>query len=108
MPTASRSTRGGFTLVELMISLVLLGIVGAVMASMLVNMQRGSRAQSQRVTLQSNLRAGMALLPAELRELSPPDLVTLWIPVGLLVSLAILFLGQWTFRRLEGRFAQEL
>ena len=76
MPTASRSTRGGFTLVELMISLVLLGIVGAVMANMLVNMQRGSRAQSQRVTLQSNLRAGMALLPAELRELSPADLVT--------------------------------
>lgn len=76
MPIASRSTRGGFTLVELMISLVLLGIVGAVMASMLVNMQRGSRAQSQRVTLQGNLRAGMALLPAELRELSPADLVT--------------------------------
>jgi hypothetical protein len=50
--------------------------VGGVLASMLVNMQRGSRAQSQRVTLQSNLRAGMALLPAELRELSPADLVT--------------------------------
>lgn len=76
MRTASRSPRGGFTLVELMISLVLLGIVGGVLASMLVNMQRGSRAQSQRVTLQSNLRAGMALLPAELRELSPADLVT--------------------------------
>jgi prepilin-type N-terminal cleavage/methylation domain-containing protein len=76
MRTASRSSRGGFTLVELMISLVLLGIVGGVLASMLVNMQRGSRAQSQRVTLQSNLRAGMALLPAELRELSPADLVT--------------------------------
>ena len=76
MRTASRSPRGGFTLVELMISLVLLGIVGGVLASMLVNIQRGSRAQSQRVTLQSNLRAGMALLPAELRELSPADLVT--------------------------------
>jgi prepilin-type N-terminal cleavage/methylation domain-containing protein len=76
MPTASRNARGGFTLIELMISLVLLGIVGGVLASMLVNMQRGSRAQSQRVTLQGNLRAGMAQLPAELRELSPADLVT--------------------------------
>ncbi len=75
MPIASRSTRGGFTLVELMISLVLLGIVGGVMARMMMNMQRGSRAQSQRVTLQSNMRAGMALLPGELRELSPADLV---------------------------------
>ena len=76
MPTASRRTRGGYTLIELLIALVLLGIVGAVMTRMMVNMQRGSRAQSQRVTLQGNLRAGMALLPAELRELSPADLVT--------------------------------
>ena len=75
MTTASRNPRGGFTLVELMIALVLLGIVGGVMARMMMNMQRGSRAQSQRVTLQGNLRAGMALLPAELRELSPADLV---------------------------------
>lgn len=75
MTIETKSSRGGFTLVELMIALVLLGIVGGVMARMLVNMQRGSRAQSQRVTLQGNLRAGMALLPAELRELSPVDLV---------------------------------
>lgn len=38
----------------------------------------------------------------------PPHLLTLWIPVGLLVSAAILVWGQLTFRRLEGRFAQEL
>lgn len=38
----------------------------------------------------------------------PPNLFTLWLPVGLVVSLAVLVLGQFTFRRLEGRFAQEL
>lgn len=38
----------------------------------------------------------------------PPHLLSLWIPVGLAVSFAVLVLGQWTFRRLEGRFAQEL
>lgn len=38
----------------------------------------------------------------------PPGLVTLWLPVGLLVSLVVIFIGQFTFRRLEGRFAQEL
>ncbi len=32
----------------------------------------------------------------------------LWPPVGLAISLVILGLGQFTFRRLEGRFAQEL
>jgi ABC-2 type transport system permease protein len=38
----------------------------------------------------------------------PPDLISLWIPVGLFVSFLVLFVGQLTFRRLEGRFAQEL
>jgi ABC-2 type transport system permease protein len=39
---------------------------------------------------------------------TPPNLLSLWIPVGVVVSLLILLLGQWTFHRLEGRFAQEL
>lgn len=38
----------------------------------------------------------------------PPHLLTLWIPVGLIISFVVLAVGQWTFRRLEGRFAQEL
>lgn len=38
----------------------------------------------------------------------PPNLLSLWIPVGIVVSFLLLLLGQWTFRRLEGRFAQEL
>ncbi|GGH97704.1 transport permease protein [Arthrobacter liuii] len=38
----------------------------------------------------------------------PPNLFSLWLPVGLVVAVVILLLGQYTFRRLEGRFAQEL
>jgi ABC-2 type transport system permease protein len=38
----------------------------------------------------------------------PPHLLSVWVPVGIVVSLLLLLLGQWTFRRLEGRFAQEL
>lgn len=38
----------------------------------------------------------------------PPNLLSIWVPVGLIVSIVILVLGQLTFRRLEGRFAQEL
>lgn len=38
----------------------------------------------------------------------PPQLLSLWVPVGLLISVAVLVWGQLTFRRLEGRFAQEL
>jgi ABC-2 type transport system permease protein len=39
---------------------------------------------------------------------TPPDLFSLWLPIGLVISLVVLILGQLTFRRLEGRFAQEL
>lgn len=37
-----------------------------------------------------------------------PNLLSLWMPVGMIISLAVLILGQLVFRRLEGRFAQEL
>lgn len=38
----------------------------------------------------------------------PPHLLTLWTPVALLISVACLLVGNVVFRRLEGRFAQEL
>lgn len=38
----------------------------------------------------------------------PPNLLSVWLPVSLLVSFGLLLLGDLTFRRLEGRFAQEL
>lgn len=38
----------------------------------------------------------------------PPHLLSMWIPIALAVSAAVLLLGQLVFRRLEGRFAQEL
>ena len=41
-------------------------------------------------------------------EAIPPHLLSVWIPVALGVSAAVLLLGQFVFRRLEGRFSQEL
>ncbi|MDT0196265.1 ABC transporter permease [Arthrobacter sp. AB6] len=38
----------------------------------------------------------------------PPNLLTIWLPAGLLVAVLVVTAGQLTFRRLEGRFAQEL
>jgi ABC-2 type transport system permease protein len=38
----------------------------------------------------------------------PPDLLTLWLPVAFLISFAVLFIGQFAFRRLAVHFAQEL
>ena len=68
-------SRAGFSLVELLIALVLIGIIGGVTMRLMVNMQRGTRAQSQRVSLQGNMRAGISLLPSELREIAPEDVL---------------------------------
>ena len=69
------SNHRGFSLIELLVVVVLMGIVGATLTRVLLNMQRASRAQSERVTLQGNLRAGIAFIPAELRDLSAQDIV---------------------------------
>jgi prepilin-type N-terminal cleavage/methylation domain-containing protein len=63
------ASRKGFTLVELMISLVLLTIVGGGVLTLLNNQQRATRQQAQLAMLQSNVRTGTLLLPSELREL---------------------------------------
>jgi prepilin-type N-terminal cleavage/methylation domain-containing protein len=60
--------RHGFTLIELMIALVLLGIVGGVTYQMLINTQRLSTAQAERMNLQSAVRTGALVVPSELRE----------------------------------------
>lgn len=70
-----RPDRRGFSLIELLVVVVLMGIVGATLTRVLLNMQRSSRAQSERVTMQGNLRAGIAFVPAELRDLSTDDII---------------------------------
>jgi prepilin-type N-terminal cleavage/methylation domain-containing protein len=60
----------GFTLIELLISLVVLGVVTAALFKLITTTQRVSRAQSERVTLQSNIRAGAIVLPSELRQIN--------------------------------------
>lgn len=62
-----RNTRG-FTLVELMVVVIMMAIVGGATVRMLVNTQRLSRDQAERVGLQSNLRTGAFLVPSELAE----------------------------------------
>src|SRR5881628_1594420 len=62
-------TRRGFTLIELMIALVLLGMVSASIYKVLVNNQRIYMAQTQQIDLQQNIRAAATILPAEFREL---------------------------------------
>jgi prepilin-type N-terminal cleavage/methylation domain-containing protein len=66
-------TRRGFTLVELLIAMVLLGIVSMGIYRVLVNNQRVYQQQTQRIDLQQNIRAAVNILPAEFRELAASD-----------------------------------
>jgi len=65
--------RRGFTLIEVLITLVVLGFVMAALYRVLMSNQRTYQAQTQRVDLQQNIRAAVAILPAELREIDASD-----------------------------------
>ncbi len=71
LPT--RSQRRGFTLPELLVAMVLLGIVSTAIYQLLVNNQRLYRQQTQRIELDDNIRSAVAILPTELRELDVSD-----------------------------------
>ena len=68
----SRHARG-FTMVELIVALVLLGIVSTALYRVLVNNQRLYMAQTERIDLSQNIRAAGAILPAEFRELDASE-----------------------------------
>jgi prepilin-type N-terminal cleavage/methylation domain-containing protein len=66
-------TRRGFTLVELLIALLLMGIVTAAFYSSLTTNQRAYQKQTQVMDLQQNMRAATAILPSELREIDASE-----------------------------------
>ena len=65
--------RTGFTVVELMVALLLSSVAATAIVNAFVLHQRTFSAQTMRIDLQQNLRAGMAVLPAELRALDARD-----------------------------------
>jgi prepilin-type N-terminal cleavage/methylation domain-containing protein len=66
---SSMMRRRGFTLVEMLVALAVLGIVGASLTRVLVNTFRVSQAQVMTADMQSNVRLGGLVLPLELREI---------------------------------------
>jgi prepilin-type N-terminal cleavage/methylation domain-containing protein len=73
------TNRRGFTMVELLVAMFMLAAVGGATYALLVSTQRASRRQVEKSNLQDNVRAGMLILPAELREVgysgAEPDLL---------------------------------
>ncbi|MFN2572310.1 MAG: prepilin-type N-terminal cleavage/methylation domain-containing protein [Gemmatimonadales bacterium] len=66
-------SRRGFTMIELLVALVLLGLVSTAIYRVLVSNQRLYMAQTQRIDLSQNIRAAATILPAEFRELDAFD-----------------------------------
>jgi prepilin-type N-terminal cleavage/methylation domain-containing protein len=65
--------RRAFTLVELLVALVLLGVVSAGVYKVLLTNQRLYHSQTQRIDVQQNLRAAATIFSAEFRELDAVD-----------------------------------
>jgi prepilin-type N-terminal cleavage/methylation domain-containing protein len=62
--------RRGFTLIEVLIALIIMGVVTGAIYRLLNSSQRLSLAQAEQVSLQSNVRTGSLIVPSELRELN--------------------------------------
>jgi prepilin-type N-terminal cleavage/methylation domain-containing protein len=62
--------RRGFTLIEVLLALVIMGVVTGALYRLLNTSQRLSLAQAEQVSLQSNVRTGSLVVPNELRELN--------------------------------------
>lgn len=100
------NARGGFTLVELMVALVLGLMVGGLVHRMLLHGQRLARAQAERIALQENVRAAALVLSAELGaigydEITPEASAALGYPVALRSDLIAIAPGAVTY--LAGR-----
>jgi prepilin-type N-terminal cleavage/methylation domain-containing protein len=68
--------RRGFTLVEVLLALIIMGVVTGAIYKLLNTNQRLAVAQAEQVTLQSNVRTGSLIVPSELRELNTLSLGT--------------------------------
>ena len=63
-------TRAGFTLVELLVTLTLLGVIGTILARMMTDQQRFYQQTNETMGLRRELRTAMNMVPADLRSVS--------------------------------------
>ena len=90
--------RRGFTLLELMISMVMLGLVGLMMARLLTSMLRVTTAQVQVAGAQGTARTGAMAIPLEFREIGFDTLPD----VGTDTDLEVIKANRITFRAMRG------
>ena len=69
----ARTRRSGFTLAELVVALMLFGMIGGAILSVVMRQQRFYRSSADIIRLQGQLRQGTSILPADLRAISTSD-----------------------------------
>lgn len=68
MPRLNR--RRGFTMVELLVTLTIMGVLGTLLVQLLLGQQRFFQRSVEQAAVRRELRTAMSILPAELRSLS--------------------------------------
>lgn len=70
-----RNRSAGFTLVEILITVVVAGVLGAAMMGLVLGQQKFYGQSDDTIIAQQNIRAAMDLMATELRMASPSDVV---------------------------------
>jgi prepilin-type N-terminal cleavage/methylation domain-containing protein len=70
--------RRGFTLVEMLVAMVVVGIVGAALIRLLSNQQRLSVTQVEQAMLQSNVGSALRCWPASCRRWEATSTRWIW------------------------------
>ncbi|HEV8456275.1 MAG TPA: prepilin-type N-terminal cleavage/methylation domain-containing protein [Gemmatimonadales bacterium] len=94
--------RRGFTMIELMLSIVLLGAVGLLLARMLTTMLRVSTAQVQIAGAQATSRTGVLAIPLEFREIGFDTLPNTGLAGDTDTDLQAIAANRITFRAMRG------
>ena len=71
-PAPRRRPRAGFSLGELLATMTLLGILGTIVANLMLGQQRFYHKQNEQVGMRRELRTAMSLVPSDLRGVSSP------------------------------------
>lgn len=72
---STRRAIGGFTLVEVLITIVVAGVLGGALLTLVIGQQRFYTTSDNALLAQQNVRAAVDLMAAELRMASPDDIV---------------------------------
>ncbi|MDQ8163324.1 MAG: prepilin-type N-terminal cleavage/methylation domain-containing protein [Gemmatimonadota bacterium] len=67
---ASTTPRRGFTIVELLVTMIIVSVVGIILSRLMLGQQRFYQRTNEQIGMRRELRTAMSLVPADLRSIS--------------------------------------